>query len=235
MLVSIYRYNPEVETKPSMQEYEVDLPEGKDLMVLDVLALVKEQDASVAYRRSCREGVCGSDGMNINGTNGLACITPLSAVGGPTNKLVLRPLPGLPVIRDLVVDMTIFYQQFEKVQPYLINDAPAPATERLQTPEDRAKLDGLYECILCACCSTNCPSFWWNPDKFVGPAGLLQAYRFLADSRDTATEERLSSLDDPFSVFRCRGIMNCVAVCPKGLNPTRAIGHIRSMLISQGT
>ena len=235
MLVSIYRYNPEVDTKPSMQEYEVALPEGKDLMVLDVLALVKEQDASVAYRRSCREGVCGSDGMNINGTNGLACITPLSAVGGPTNKLVLRPLPGVPVIRDLVVDMAIFYQQFEKVQPYLINDAPAPAIERLQTPEDRAKLDGLYECILCACCSTNCPSFWWNPDKFVGPAGLLQAYRFLADSRDTATEERLSSLDDPFSVFRCRGIMNCVAVCPKGLNPTRAIGHIRSMLISQGT
>ncbi len=235
MLVSIYRYNPEVDTKPSMQEYEVDLPEGKDLMVLDVLALVKEQDASVAYRRSCREGVCGSDGMNINGTNGLACITPLSAVGGSANKLVLRPLPGLPVIRDLVVDMAIFYQQFEKVQPYLINDAPAPAIERLQTPEDRAKLDGLYECILCACCSTNCPSFWWNPDKFVGPAGLLQAYRFLADSRDTATEERLSSLDDPFSVFRCRGIMNCVAVCPKGLNPTRAIGHIRSMLISQGT
>ena len=235
MLVSIYRYNPEVDTKPSMQEYEVDLPEGKDLMVLDVLALVKEQDASVAYRRSCREGVCGSDGMNINGANGLACITPLSAVGGPANKLVLRPLPGLPVIRDLVVDMAIFYQQFEKVQPYLINDAPAPAIERLQTPEDRAKLDGLYECILCACCSTNCPSFWWNPDKFIGPAGLLQAYRFLADSRDTATEERLSDLDDPFSVFRCRGIMNCVAVCPKGLNPTRAIGHIRSMLISQGT
>jgi len=235
VLVSIYRYNPEVDTKPSMQQYEVDLPEGKDLMVLDVLALVKEQDASVAYRRSCREGVCGSDGMNINGTNGLACITPLSAVGGPANKLVLRPLPGLPVIRDLVVDMAIFYQQFEKVQPYLINDAPAPAIERLQTPEDRAKLDGLYECILCACCSTNCPSFWWNPDKFVGPAGLLQAYRFLADSRDTATEERLSDLDDPFSVFRCRGIMNCVAVCPKGLNPTRAIGHIRSMLISQGT
>ena len=235
MLVSIYRYNPEVDTKPSMQEYEVILPKGRDLMVLDVLALVKEQDSSVAYRRSCREGVCGSDGMNINGTNGLACITPLSAVGGPANKLVLRPLPGLPVIRDLVVDMAIFYQQFEKVQPYLINDTPAPTTERLQTPEDRAKLDGLYECILCACCSTSCPSFWWNPDKFIGPAGLLQAYRFLADSRDTAKEERLSDLGDPFSVFRCRGIMNCVAVCPKGLNPTRAIGHIRSMLISEGT
>jgi succinate dehydrogenase / fumarate reductase iron-sulfur subunit len=218
-----------------MQEFEVALPEGKDLMVLDVLALVKEQDSSVAYRRSCREGVCGSDGMNINGTNGLACITPLSAVGGSANKLVLRPLPGLPVIRDLVVDMSIFYQQFEKVKPFLINNTPAPAIERLQSPEDRAKLDGLYECILCACCSTNCPSFWWNPDKFIGPAGLLQAYRFLADSRDTATADRLADLDDPFSVFRCRGIMNCVAVCPKGLNPTRAIGHIRSMLITQGT
>ena len=235
MLVSIYRYNPETDSKPSVQEFEVALPEGKDLMVLDVLALVKEQDSSVAYRRSCREGVCGSDGMNINGTNGLACITPLSAVGGSANKLVLRPLPGLPVIRDLVVDMSIFYQQFEKVKPYLINNTPAPAIERLQSPEDRAKLDGLYECILCACCSTNCPSFWWNPDKFIGPAGLLQAYRFLADSRDTATADRLADLDDPFSVFRCRGIMNCVAVCPKGLNPTRAIGHIRSMLISQGT
>ncbi len=235
MLVSIYRYNPETDEKPRMQEFEVEIPAGKDLMVLDVLALVKEQDASVAYRRSCREGVCGSDGMNMNGTNGLACITPLSQLGGPATKLVLRPLPGLPVIRDLVVDMSIFYKQFEKVQPYLINDKPAPAIERLQSPEDRAKLDGLYECILCACCSTNCPSFWWNPDKFIGPAGLLQAYRFLADSRDTATEERLSALDDPFSVFRCRGIMNCVAVCPKGLNPTRAIGHIRSMLLSQGT
>jgi succinate dehydrogenase / fumarate reductase iron-sulfur subunit len=235
VLVSIYRYNPETDDKPHMQDFEVKIPEGKDIMVLDVLALVKEQDATVAYRRSCREGVCGSDGMNMNGTNGLACITAISEVGGPAKKLVLRPLPGLPVIRDLVVDMSIFYKQFEKVQPYLINNEPPPAIERLQSPEDRAKLDGLYECILCACCSTSCPSFWWNPDKFIGPAGLLQAYRFLADSRDTATAERLSNLDDPFSVFRCRGIMNCVAVCPKGLNPTRAIGHIRSMLISQGT
>ncbi len=235
MLVSIYRYNPETDDKPYMQDFDITIPDGKDIMVLDVLALVKEQDATVAYRRSCREGVCGSDGMNMNGTNGLACITAISEVGGPAKKLVLRPLPGLPVIRDLVVDMSIFYKQFEKVQPYLINDEPAPAIERLQSPEDRAKLDGLYECILCACCSTNCPSFWWNPDKFIGPAGLLQAYRFLADSRDTATADRLANLDDPFSVFRCRGIMNCVAVCPKGLNPTRAIGHIRSMLISQGT
>lgn len=235
MLVSIYRYNPETDDKPAMQDIEVDVPAGKDLMVLDVLEMAKEKDPTISYRRSCREGVCGSDGMNINGTNGLACITPLSQVIKPGQKLVLRPLPGLPVIRDLVIDLTIFYKQFEKIKPYLVNDKPAPAIERLQSPEDRAKLDGLYECILCACCSTSCPSFWWNPEKFIGPAGLLQAYRFLADSRDTATAERLADLDDPFSVFRCRGIMNCVAVCPKGLNPTRAIGHIRSMLLSQGT
>jgi succinate dehydrogenase / fumarate reductase iron-sulfur subunit len=217
-----------------MQDVSVDIPEGKDLMVLDVLELMKAGDPSVAYRRSCREGVCGSDGLNMNGRNGLACITPISEVA-KKGKLVLRPLPGLPVIRDLVVDMGQFYRQYEKIQPYLQNDTPAPATERLQTPEDREKLDGLYECILCACCSTACPSFWWNPDKFIGPAGLLQAYRFLADSRDTATAERLEELDDPFSVFRCRGIMNCVSVCPKGLNPTRAIGHIRQMLIQQAT
>jgi succinate dehydrogenase / fumarate reductase, iron-sulfur subunit len=233
VLVSIYRYNPEVDIKPYMQDVEVDLPEGKDLMVLDILQLVKDKDSSVAYRRSCREGVCGSDGMNMNGKNGLACITPISSII-KKNKLVLRPLPGLPVIRDLVVDMGAFYKQYEKIKPYLQNDTPPPAVERLQSQEDRAKLDGLYECILCACCSTNCPSFWWNPDKFVGPAGLLQAYRFLADSRDTHTEERLAELEDPFSVFRCRGIMNCVAVCPKGLNPTKAIGHIRSMLMDRG-
>tara|TARA_R100000900_G_scaffold146080_5_gene134223 strand:+ start:86292 stop:86996 length:705 start_codon:yes stop_codon:yes gene_type:complete len=234
VLVSVYRYNPETDKEPYMQDVEIDLPEGKDLMVLDVLQLVKDQDASIAYRRSCREGVCGSDGINMNGKNGLACITPVSTII-KKNKLVLRPLPGLPVIRDLVVDMSAFYKQYEKIKPYLQNDEPAPAIERLQSPEDRAKLDGLYECILCACCSTNCPSFWWNPDKFVGPAGLLQAYRFLADSRDTHTEERLADLEDPFSVFRCRGIMNCVAVCPKGLNPTRAIGHIRTMLMERAT
>jgi succinate dehydrogenase / fumarate reductase iron-sulfur subunit len=216
-----------------MRDYQIEIPGGKDLMVLDVLAMVKEQDDSVAYRRSCREGVCGSDGMNINGVNGLACITPLSDVV-KNDKLVLRPLPGLPVVRDLVVDMSIFYKQYERIEPYLQNDDPVPAIERLQSPEDRAKLDGLYECILCACCSTNCPSFWWNPEKFVGPAGLLQAYRFLADSRDTHTDERLANLEDPFSVFRCRGIMNCVAVCPKGLNPTKAIGHIREMLMERG-
>ena len=234
MKVSIYRYNPETDKKPYMRDYDIEIPEGMDLMVLDVLNLIKAQDPTLAYRRSCREGVCGSDGLSIGGSNGLACITPLSeaAKGG---RLVLRPLPGLPVIRDLVVDMGLFYKQYEKIKPYLINDQPAPAIERLQSPEDRKKLDGLYECILCACCTTACPSFWWNPDKFVGPAGLLQAYRFLADSRDTATQERLADLDDPFSVFRCRGIMNCVNVCPKGLNPTRAIGHIRQMLFKSAT
>ena len=232
MTVSVYRYNPDAHQKPQMQDYEVEIPGGRDLMVLDLLELIKEQDPSLAYRRSCREGVCGSDGVNMNGKNGLACITPLSEVVR-ANKLSIKPLPGLPVVRDLVLDMTQFYQQYEKVKPYLINDEPRVPQERLQSPEDRAKLDGLYECILCACCSTACPSFWWNPDKFVGPAGLLQAYRFLADSRDTATEERLAALEDPFSVFRCRGIMNCVNVCPRGLNPTRAIGQIRNMLLER--
>ncbi len=231
--VQVYRYNPETDNAPYMKTYEVDT-QGKDLMVLDVLELLKAQDQSLAYRRSCREGVCGSDGMNINGKNGLACIKPISECI-KNNTLILRPLPGLPVIRDLVVDMTQFYDQYKKIEPYLQNDTPAPAIERLQSPEDRAKLDGLYECILCACCSTSCPSFWWNPDKFIGPAGLLQAYRFLADSRDLATQKRLANLDDPFSVFRCHGIQNCVSVCPKGLNPTRAIGHIRNMLLQSAT
>ena len=202
--VSIYRYNPEIDAEPYMQDVQVETG-GKDLMVLDVMELIKAEDETVVYRRSCREGVCGSDGVNMNGTNGLACVTPLSKAVRK-NKLVLRPLPGLPVIRDLVVDMSLFYAQYEKVQPYLQNQSPAPAIERLQSPEEREKLDGLYECILCACCSTACPSFWWNPDKFIGPAGLLQAYRFLADTRDTATDERLARLADPFSVFRCHGI-----------------------------
>ncbi len=231
--VEVYRYNPETDKKPYMKTYEVDT-QGKDLMVLDVLEMIKEQDPTLVFRRSCREGVCGSDGVNISGKNGLACIKPLSeCVKG--SKLVLRPLPGLPVIRDLVIDMSQFYAQYRKIEPFLQNDSPVPAIERLQSPEERDKLDGLYECILCACCSTSCPSFWWNPDKFIGPAGLLQAYRFLADSRDTATENRLAALDDPFSVFRCHGIQNCVDVCPKGLNPTKAIGHIRNMLLQRGT
>lgn len=234
LVFSIYRYNPDVDQAPRMQDYTLDNPEGRDMMVLDALIKLKEQDPTLSFRHSCREGVCGSDGLNMNGKNGLACITPLSAVGLKGGKIVLRPLPGLPVIRDLVVDMSQFYTQYEKVKPYLINDSKLPpAGEFLQSPEERAKLDGLYECILCACCSTSCPSFWWNPDKFIGPAGLLHAYRFLADSRDTATEQRLNDLDDAFSVFRCHGIMNCVNVCPKGLNPTKAIGQIKSMLLNR--
>ena len=232
MQISLYRYNPETDSEPYMQNIDLEIPDGQDLMVLDVLHLLKEKDAGITFRRSCREGVCGSDGVNMNGANGHACITPLSSIV-KKDKLVLRPLPGLPVIRDLIVDMQPFYQQYEKIKPYLVNDTPAPSIERLQTIEEREKLDGLYECILCACCSSACPSFWWNPDKFVGPSGLIQAYRFLIDSRDTATEDRLANLDDPFSVFRCRGIMNCVTVCPKGLNPTRAIGHIRDMLLKR--
>ena len=233
MHISLYRFDPDTDESPRMDSLELDLPDGRDLMVLDVLELLKAEDPSIAYRRSCREGVCGSDGINMNGRNGLACITPVSEAA-PRGKLTLRPLPGLPVVRDLVVDMSQFYRQYERIEPWLVNDTAPPARERLQSPEDREKLNGLYECILCACCSTACPSFWWNPDKFVGPAGLLQAYRFLADSRDTATAKRLAALEDPFSVFRCRGIMNCVSVCPKGLNPTRAIGKIRTMLLSQG-
>lgn len=229
LTVSVYRYNPEADEAPYMQDFPFD-SEGKDLMVLDVLEKLKVVDPSLVFRRSCREGVCGSDGVNISGKNGLACITPLSeAVRG--DKLVIRPLPGLPVVRDLVIDMSQFYAQYEKIKPYMMNDSAPPEKERLQSQEDRAKLDGLYECILCACCSTACPSFWWNPDKFIGPAGLLQSYRFLADTRDNETESRLKDLSDPFSVFRCHGIQNCVAVCPKGLNPTKAIGHIRTMLL----
>lgn len=231
---SIYRYNPDVDPKPRMQDYSLEVPEGRDMMVLDALILLKEQDPTLSFRRSCREGVCGSDGINMNGKNGLACITPLSTLKNKTNKIVIRPLPGLPVVRDLIVDMAQFYTQYEKIKPYLITDGNAkPEREFLQSPEEREKLDGLYECIMCACCSTSCPSFWWNPDKFIGPAGLLAAYRFLIDSRDTQTASRLENLDDAFSVFRCHGIMNCVSVCPKGLNPTQAIGHIKSMLLSQ--
>lgn len=231
---SIYRYNPAVDPKPYMKAYEITIPKKSDPMLLTLLERLKaEQDATISYRRSCREGVCGSDGMNINGTNGLACITSLSQL--KTDKIVIRPLPGFPVVRDLVVDMSQFYQQYERIEPYLQNDSVAPAHERLQSPEERAQLDGLYECILCACCSSSCPSYWWNPDKFVGPAGLLQARRFLADSRDTATQHRLSQLQDPFSVFRCRSIMNCTTVCPKGLNPTEAIGKIRQQMLTQET
>lgn len=229
MKFSIYRYDPDKDDKPYMREYDVQLA-ATDKMLLDALLRIKSVDDSLSLRRSCREGVCGSDAMNINGRNGLACITPVNSLKEPVE---IRPLPGLPVIRDLIVDMTQFFQQYHSVKPYLINNDPPPETERLQSPEERAALDGAYECILCACCTTSCPSFLWNPDKFVGPAGLLQAYRFLADSRDQATAERLDNLEDPYRLFRCHSIMNCVDACPKGLNPTSAIGKIKDMMVKR--
>ena len=226
----IERYDPDTDKKPYFKEYDIQL-EPSDRMLLDALIRIKSIDDSLALRRSCREGVCGSDAMNINGKNGLACITKLSDLKEPVK---LRPLPGLPIIRDLIVDMTQFFKQYNSIKPFIINNDPPPEKERLQSPVDRLELDGLYECILCACCSTACPSFWWNPDKFVGPAGLLAAYRFIADTRDQATNERLDNLEDPYRLFRCHTIMNCVDVCPKGLNPTLAIGKIREMMVKRG-
>ncbi|CAD83397.1 succinate dehydrogenase iron-sulfur protein [Candidatus Blochmanniella floridana] len=231
---SIYRFCPEVKKTAYIQEYVMNANSIHKMTLLDALIKLKEQDPTLTFRRSCREGVCGSDGMNINGTNSLACITPLiKLINKRRNKKInIRPLPGFPVIRDLVVDMSQFYLQYEKVKPFLINDLPnQPSREYLQSPEERSKLDGSYECILCACCSSACPSFWWNPEKFIGPAGLLTLYRFLIDSRDTHRKERLKHFQDSFSVFRCHNIMNCVSVCPKKLNPAQSIGHIKRMLI----
>jgi succinate dehydrogenase / fumarate reductase iron-sulfur subunit len=231
MKFSIYRYNPEQDTAPYMQDLVLDDSKIRpDMMLLDALLLLKAQDETLSFRRSCGEGVCGSDGMNINGRNGLACITPLVSLSTP---VVVRPLPGMPVIRDLIVDLEPFYRQYRAVSPFLINNDPVPEVERRQSPEQREQLDGLYECILCACCSTSCPSFWWNPDKFLGPAALLQSARFLADSRDQATDERLGNLEGPFKLFRCHTIMNCVEVCPKSLNPTRAIGRIKELMVKR--
>ena len=229
MHLQIYRYSPEDGQPPYMQDYRIT-PDPADRKLLDVLIRIKTIDDSLSFRRSCREGVCGSDALNINGRNGLACLTPIEGLREP---VLIRPLPGLPVIRDLVVDMTQFFAHCHSIKPYLINDTPPPERERLQTPEQRERLDGLYECILCACCSTFCPSFWWNPSKFIGPAGLLQAYRFIADSRDTATAERLDYLDDVYKLYRCRTIMNCTEVCPKGLSPSHAIEQIRRALLDR--
>jgi succinate dehydrogenase / fumarate reductase iron-sulfur subunit len=227
--LSVYRYNPESDSSPYMQDFELS-GVTPDTMVLDAMIRIKAQDETLSFRRSCGEGVCGSDAININGRNGLGCITPLSILKQPVE---IRPLPGMSVIRDLVVDMEPFYRQYRAVQPYLKIKDPIPEVEFRQSPEQRERLDGLYECILCGCCSTACPSFWWNPDKFLGPAALLQSYRFLADSRDQASEERLNALEDSYKLFRCHTIMNCVQVCPKGLNPTKAIGEIKQMMVKQ--
>ncbi len=226
MKFSIYRFDPDADAKPRMQNYDVTLRPSVH-MLLDAILEIKEKDDSLTIRKSCREGVCGSDAININGRNGLACVTPINTLQEP---VALRPLPSFPVIRDLVVDMTQFYKQYYSIKPYLINIDIPPEKERLQPPHERDRLDGLYECILCACCSSQCPSYWWNPDKFVGPAGLLQAFRFISDSRDQATEERLDDLNDAYRLFRCRTIMNCTEVCPKGLEPSRAIEKIRLMM-----
>jgi len=223
----IYRYDPDSGVAPHMQTYELEVGDG-ERMLLDVLMKLKAIDPSLSFRRSCREGICGSDAMNINGKNGLACVTNMRSL---PNTVVLKPLPGLPVIRDLFVDMTGFFKQYHSIKPWLVNDDPPPDKERLQSPEARDELNGLYECILCACCSSACPSYWWNPDKYVGPAGLLQAYRFLVDSRDQATGERLNNLEDPYRLFRCRSILNCVDVCPKGLLPAAAIIKIKDMMV----
>ena len=229
MRFRIYRYNPETDREPYMQEY--DLPEiGADMVVREALIKIKGVDETLSFRHSCGEGVCGSDAMNINGRSALACLTKLADL---TEPVEIRPVAGLPVVRDLVVDMTGFYRQYRAVKPYLINRDPEPETEHLQSIEEREKLDGLYECIMCGCCSTMCPSFWWNPDKYLGPQALLQAWRFLADSRDQATDERLDDLEGPYKLYRCHTIMNCVEVCPKGLNPTKAIGHIKQLMLKK--
>ena len=223
----IYRYDPDVDAKPYMQVIEMEVGAG-DRMLLDVLVRLKSIDPSLSFRRSCREGICGSDAMNINGKNGLACVTNMRSL---SSTVVLKPLPGLPVIRDLFVDMTGFFKQYHSIKPWLVNHDPPPDNERLQSPDARDELNGLYECILCACCSSACPSFWWNPDKYVGPAGLLQAYRFLIDDRDQASGERLDNLQDPYRLFRCRTILNCTDVCQKGLNPALTVGKIKEKMV----
>ncbi|OBS10723.1 succinate dehydrogenase iron-sulfur subunit [Acidihalobacter prosperus] len=231
MKFSIYRYDPEGAAAPHMQPFE--LADGEiepGMMLLGALLKLKEQDETLSFRRSCQEGVCGSDGMNINGTNGLACITPVSGLKQP---IEIRPLPGMPVVRDLIVDMDNFYGQYRAAEPYLKLTDPEPETEFRQSPEQRTRLDGLYECVLCGCCSAACPSYWWNPDRFLGPAALLQSARFVLDSRDQATDERLTQLDDAYKLYRCHSIMNCVQVCPKGLNPTRAIGQIKHAMLKR--
>ena len=227
----IYRYDPDSGENPQLDTYEVDL-DACGPMVLDAIIKIKnETDATLTFRRSCREGICGSCAMNIDGTNTLACTKPIDEVQGDVK---IYPLPHMPVIKDLVPDLTHFYAQYSSIKPWMQTQTPAPPDrERLQSKEDRGKLDGLYECILCACCSTSCPSYWWNSDRYLGPAILRQAYRWIADSRDEATGERLDDLEDPFRLYRCHTIMNCARTCPKGLNPAKAITEIRKLMITR--
>jgi succinate dehydrogenase / fumarate reductase iron-sulfur subunit len=228
--IRIYRYDPEANSNPHLDTYSVDT-EDCGPMVLDALIKLKnEVDSTLTFRRSCREGVCGSCAMNIAGSNTLACTKAMADVSGSIN---VYPLPHMPVVKDLIPDMTGFYAQYASIQPFLQTKSGTPPKEWLQSPAERAKLDGLYECILCACCSTSCPSYWWNPERFLGPAALLQAYRWLADSRDENTGERLDHLEDPFRLYRCHTIMNCATVCPKGLNPSEAIANIKQMMVKR--
>jgi len=228
--LEIYRYDPEKGDEPIMQAFEVPVTKA-GMKLLDALNHIKwHLDGTLTYRRSCGEGVCGSDGLNINGVNGLACITPIAGLKQP---IKVRPLPSMGVIRDLVVDMEHFFDQYRSVKPWLQAETPVPEHERLQTPEERAEIDGSYECVLCGCCTTSCPSWWWNGDRFLGPATLLQADRWIKDSRDEMAGERLDQLEDAFKLYRCHQIMNCMECCPKGLNPTRAIDHIKRTLLSR--
>lgn len=227
----IYRWNPEDEANPRMDTFEIDL-DNCGPMVLDALIKIKgEVDPTLTFRRSCREGICGSCAMNIDGTNTLACTKAIEDVSGAVK---IYPLPHMKVVKDLVPDLSIFYAQYESIKPWLQTDTEAPSnSERLQSPEDREKLDGLYECILCACCSTSCPSYWWNEERYLGPAILLQAYRWIVDSRDENTGERLDGLEDPFKLYRCHTIMNCAKTCPKGLNPAKAIAEIKKLMVER--
>lgn len=227
----IYRYDPEEKQNPRLDVYEVDLAECGP-MILDALIKIKnEMDTTLTFRRSCREGICGSCSMNIGGENTLACTRAIEDVKG--GDVTIYPLPHMQVIRDLVVDFSQFWAQFEWTQPWLQTHSANPEKERRQSPEERAKLDGLYECILCACCTTSCPSYWWNGDRYLGPAALLQAYRWIADSRDEATGERLDALEDPFRLYRCHTILNCTNTCPKGLNPAKAIAEIKKLIVER--
>ena len=229
----IYRWDPDSGENPRVDLFEIDLDDCGPMVLDAVIKIKNEIDPTLTFRRSCREGICGSCAFNIDGTNTLACTKAIDDVKGDVK---IYPLPHMPVIKDLVPDLTHFYAQYASIQPWIKTQSPAPPDkERLQSPEDRRKMDGLYECILCACCSTSCPSYWWNGDRYLGPAILLQAYRWLVDSRDEATGERLDALNDPFRLYRCHTIMNCARTCPKGLNPAKAIAEIKKMMLARAS
>jgi len=226
----IYRYEPESGDNPRVDSFTLDLDQCGPMVLDAVIKIKNEIDPTLTFRRSCREGICGSCAFNIDGKNTLACTTRIDDINGDVR---IYPLPHMPVVKDLVTDLTHFYAQLESIEPWIKTDSQPPSRERLQTPDDRARLDGLYECILCACCSTSCPSYWWNPERYLGPAILLQAYRWIADSRDEATGDRLDFLEDPFKLYRCHTIMNCTQTCPKGLNPAKAIAEIKKLMVER--